>query len=99
MNDITDAVKPQESPSIQAHVTEIPPTPPPHQRQDKKSLSEVSGAAAYRNPEVSDTSYLVSQAQMESVTYKKKSGKLKIQVCGISSSLFYCTIVTLVITT
>lgn len=77
VNDITDAVKPQESPSIQAHVTEIPPTPPPHQRQDKKSLSEVSGAAAYRNPEVSVTSYLVSQAQMESVTYKKKKWKTK----------------------
>ncbi|XP_041790658.1 olfactomedin-like 2Ba isoform X2 [Chelmon rostratus] len=50
-NSTADEVKPQESPPIQADVTESPPTPRPHQSQDKKRLSEVSGAAAYRNSE------------------------------------------------
>lgn len=51
-----DAVKSQESPPTQANVTEIPPTPPTQWPQDERSLN-VSGAAAYRNPEASITSY------------------------------------------
>lgn len=75
LNDKTDVVKPQESPSTQAHVTEIPPTTPPppvHQHQDKSSLNEVNKAAAYRNPEVDRTSYLVSQWQIRSATFREK---------------------------
>lgn len=75
LNDKTDVVKPQESPSTQAHVTEIPPTTPPppvHQHQDKSSLNEVNKAAAYQNPEVDNTSYLVSQWQMRSVAFREK---------------------------
>lgn len=61
--DQADGVKPQESPTTQAHVTEIPPTstpppppPPPsasplHPALDN-SLSEVDRAAVYRVPEV-----------------------------------------------
>lgn len=58
LNDQADGVKPQESPTTQAHVTEIPPTstPPPsasplHPVLDN-SLGEVDRAAVYRAPEV-----------------------------------------------
>lgn len=58
-NEKADGVKPQENPTTQAHVTEIPPTstppPPPastlHPALDN-SLSEVDMAAVYRAPEV-----------------------------------------------
>lgn len=60
LNNTTDVVKPQESPSIQAHVTEIPPTPPPNQHQDKKSLIGVDGAAVYQSPEVSGYYYNIN---------------------------------------
>nr|XP_046247085.1 olfactomedin-like 2Ba isoform X2 [Scatophagus argus] len=51
LNGMTDVVKPQESPVVQADVTESPPTTPPDQHQDMKTLSEISGAAAYQNPD------------------------------------------------
>ncbi|XP_040897019.1 olfactomedin-like 2Ba [Toxotes jaculatrix] len=51
LNNTMNEVKPQESPLIQADVTESPPTPPPHRHQDKTRLSKVSGAAAYQDPE------------------------------------------------
>lgn len=60
LNNTTDVVEPQESPSIQAHVTEIPPTPTPNQHQDKKSLIGVGGAAVYQNPEVSGYYYNIN---------------------------------------
>lgn len=54
-NDTTVEVKPGESllPPIKVDVTENPPPPPPQQHQDKRRLGDVSGAAVYRNPEVS----------------------------------------------
>lgn len=55
-NNVTNEVKPQESPPIQADATESPPTSAPLRHQDKKRISEVSGAAAYQNTEVSVTS-------------------------------------------
>ncbi|XP_056235500.1 olfactomedin-like 2Ba isoform X1 [Seriola aureovittata] len=51
LNSTTDEVKPQESPPIEADVTESPPTPRPPRYQDKTRLSEVSGAAVYQNPD------------------------------------------------
>ncbi|XP_071343756.1 olfactomedin-like 2Ba isoform X2 [Trachinotus anak] len=51
LNSTTNEVRPQESPPIQADVTESPPTPRPHRQQDTRRLSEVSGAAVYQNPE------------------------------------------------
>lgn len=54
LNSFAD-VKSQENPPTRANVTEIPPTPPTQRPQDKRSLN-VSGAAAYRNPEASITS-------------------------------------------
>lgn len=68
-NNKEDGVKPRDSPTTQAHVTEIPPTPTPpspspppppspsplHPELDN-SLGEVDRAAAYRTPEVSEVS-------------------------------------------
>lgn len=68
LNDTTDVVKPQESPSIRPHLTEITPTPPSHRPQDEKSVIEVSGAAVYRNPEVCITSDLVPYGAIQPVT-------------------------------
>ncbi|XP_038571977.1 olfactomedin-like 2Ba [Micropterus salmoides] len=51
LNHTTGEVKPQESPPIQPHVTESPPTAPSHWHQDKKRLSELGGATAYKTPE------------------------------------------------
>ncbi|XP_030290209.1 olfactomedin-like 2Ba isoform X1 [Sparus aurata] len=50
VNDTADVVKPQESPPVEADVTERAPTPPPQKHQEPKRLSEISGAAAYRDP-------------------------------------------------
>ncbi|XP_034736745.1 olfactomedin-like 2Ba [Etheostoma cragini] len=50
LNYSTDEVKPQRSPLIQADVNENPPTPRPHRHRDQKRLSEVSTAAAYKDP-------------------------------------------------
>ncbi len=52
-NNGTVEAKPLESPPIKADVTESPPTSPPQQHQDKKRVSEVSGAAVYQKSEVS----------------------------------------------
>ncbi|CAN9500490.1 unnamed protein product [Ophioblennius macclurei] len=48
LNQTVEDVKPQEQPPIQAPVNEKPPTPLPPQHQH---FTEISGAAAFKNPE------------------------------------------------
>lgn len=54
LKNTSDEVEPQRSPPIKLEVTESPPTPSLHLRQEKKKrLSELNNkAAAYQNPEV-----------------------------------------------
>ncbi|XP_047230181.1 olfactomedin-like 2Ba isoform X1 [Girardinichthys multiradiatus] len=44
-------VEPQESPVFKLKVTEGPSSPPPHQYQDKRRVSDVGEASAYQYPE------------------------------------------------
>lgn len=63
---LTDAAKSQDSPPTQAHLTEVPPTrPTPERLQGEKVVNEVSGAAVYRNPEASISSWLMPQQHNE----------------------------------
>lgn len=56
-----DAAKSQESPPTQADVTEVPPTPSTQRPHVERSLN-VSGAAAYGNPEASITSDILTSS-------------------------------------
>ncbi|XP_070688187.1 olfactomedin-like 2Ba [Pempheris klunzingeri] len=51
LNDTMDELKPEKSSMLQPDVTESPLTSPPRRHEDEKRLSEVSKAAAYKNPE------------------------------------------------
>ncbi|KAM4738697.1 olfactomedin-like 2Ba [Anableps anableps] len=51
LNHSVDKVKPQESPLFKMKGTESPPTPLPHQHQDKRRVSDVGEAAAYQYSE------------------------------------------------
>lgn len=57
MNRSAEEVMPQESPPVQAEVTESPLTSLPRQHQDKRGLEEVGRAADDQNPDVRTTSH------------------------------------------
>ncbi|MEQ2234041.1 hypothetical protein ILYODFUR_027830, partial [Ilyodon furcidens] len=50
-NHTVSKVEPQESPVFKLKVTEGPSSPPPHQHQDKRRVSDVGEASAYQYPE------------------------------------------------